>query len=63
MSDDIVDELRTYLLPDMLCNHSELFEKAADEIERLRENNGYLNKTVDLLLAANKKRRSSGKSE
>lgn len=33
---NIVDELRAYLLPDMLFEHSELFEKAADQIEQIK---------------------------
>lgn len=50
MSDDIVTRLRTKYSGQLpICS------EAADEIERLRENNEYLNKTVDLLLAANKK--------
>lgn len=58
MADDIVTRLREHwedekmLGNDWLC---EVLRDASDEIERLRENNGYLNKTIDLLLAANKK--------
>lgn len=57
MSDDIVTrllDLREMLMGNPIMARE--VQEAMDEIERLRENNGYLNKTIDLLMAANKGR-------
>lgn len=55
MNNDIVDELRTHLLPDMLSDHSELFERAADEIERLQALVEHLSSQLRLQIKANDK--------